>query len=324
MGVNEWLDCRDSTPTLLSFLVGSVAVDNLFSTFFECEEFAKDKGGRRSRDDVAGDHAGEDLRGRTGLLQSLVNETGILHQVHVMMCEPLFSADSPLLMLNRSFTGRGARISRGMQLRLSALFRHRFLGTFWSEELAIIRILDEELELQLQRLEALVVPGGKCLKCEGSIIHRLRDRLTAAPVLTREEMLTVVLDMFDAVAEDPLICSMHDVELLHAASRQSGARCIDRRKKLPVALFSSQGLSRWSTAHQSRMGKRFRKPEFVRKKILKQTQRKSAQETGKTRQVSAHNLFVSDAQTRRRFVICFCMNALACMRVCVWCGCDSS
>ena len=220
MGVNEWLDTRDSIPTLLSFLVGSVAVDKLFSTFFECEEFAKDKGWRRSRDDVAGDDAGEDLRGRTGLLQSLVNETGILHQVHVMMCEPLFSADSPLLMLNRSFAGRGARISRGMQLRLSASFRHRFLGTFWSEELAIIRILDEELELQLQRLEVLVVPGGECLKYKGSFIHRLRDRLTAAPVLTPEEMLTVVLGILDAVAEDPLICSMHDVELLHAASRQ--------------------------------------------------------------------------------------------------------
>ena len=214
---------------ITQLLSGLHAVDKLFNTFFECEEFAKDRGGRRFRDDVAGDDAGEDLRGRTGLLQSLVNETSILHQVHVMMCEPLFSADSPLLMLNRSFAGRGARISRGMQLRLSASFLHRFPGTFWSEELAIIRIFDEELELQLQRLEALVVPGGKCLKCEGSIIHRLRDRLTAAPVLTREEMLTVVLGLFDAVAEDPLICSMHDVELLHAASRQSRARCIDRQ-----------------------------------------------------------------------------------------------
>ena len=129
MGVNDWLDNRDSTPTLLSFLVGSVAVDKLFSTFFECEEFAKSRGGRRSRDTAAGDDdaadAGDDLRGRTGLLQSLVNETGILYQVHVMMCEPLFSTKSPLLLLSRSFTERGARISRGMQLRLSASFCHR-------------------------------------------------------------------------------------------------------------------------------------------------------------------------------------------------------
>ena len=183
MGVNDWLDNRDSTPTLLSFLVGSVAVDKLFSTFFECEEFAKSRGGRRSRDTAAGDDdaadAGDDLRGRTGLLQSLVNETGILYQVHVMMREPLFSTNSPLLLLNRSFTERGARISRGMQLRLSASFCHWFLGTFWSEELAVIRILDEEPEVQLQRLEVLVVPGAKCSKCEGSFIHRLRARLTA-------------------------------------------------------------------------------------------------------------------------------------------------
>ena len=290
----------------------------------------------RCRDDAAAEQprghaadaadAAEQPRGRTGLFQSLVDENGILHQVNVMMCKPLFSTDSPLLMLNGSFTSRGARISRGMQLRLSAAFCHRFLGTYWSEELAVLRILDEEHEQQLRRLEALVAPpAGKCLKCEGSFIHRLRVRLTAPPALTREEMLTVVLDLLDAVAEDPLICSMHDVELLHAFSRQSGARCMDRRKKLPVSMFSSQALTRWSKLHRSRLGKRFRQPLSVRKMILKQKQRKLAEETGKTREMLAHNLFVSDAQTRRCFVIiCFHECARVHVCVCAWCRCDNN
>ena len=297
LGVREWQQTENSRFHVLSFLIGSVAIDKMFSTIFECEEYGKT---------LAGGPDEEGGRGRIGFLQSMVSPTGIAHKVHAMMAALLFSDTSPFWKLlsfaaAHSLTKRRAiRVFRTMQLRLSAAFRVRFLGNFWSEAYMCVLVLDLSPEEQIAWLQRFMSPGQKCPKCEGPFIQRLRARLAAPPQLTPEEMLEVIITVMNSLAEDPLVLSMHDVELLHAHARSIGARSMDRRKRLPVSLFSCQFLQRWTSRHKARMKKNFRPAQSVRQKILKRKR------PSKTRQVSAHNIFVKDAQLARHLPLFSC------------------
>ena len=129
LGSSAFLSRAETTFLVLSFLVASTPIGKLFATFFECEEFASSKGGRALG------------RGEVGLLQSLVSRTGILHQVHGLLAKPLFDhSDVSSLQLYRHVqsiavhcsvdAGQGVRMARSFQLRLSASFRFRFMGSF--------------------------------------------------------------------------------------------------------------------------------------------------------------------------------------------------
>ena len=81
--------------------------------------------------------------------------------------------------------------------------------------------------------------------------------------------MQVVLEIFENLAEDPLIASMHELEGLHAGARSVCARSMFRRKRLPVSVFATQSLTRWRTVHGSRLGKMRREVLSVRKHIMK-------------------------------------------------------
>ena len=70
MGCDKFFSAEDTPFTVLGLLVGSVPVDKLFHTWFECEEFAKKCGARRTK------------RGQVCLLQSLTSKDGILMMSH--------------------------------------------------------------------------------------------------------------------------------------------------------------------------------------------------------------------------------------------------
>jgi hypothetical protein len=44
-----------------------------------------------------------------------------------------------------------------------------------------------------------------CSKCEGVFLVRLRCRLIAPPVLSLEEKTAVVMEIFESIAEDPMM-----------------------------------------------------------------------------------------------------------------------
>ena len=129
---------------------------------------------------------------------------------------------------------RAARAARKMQLRLSADFFFGFLGTFWNEQYSLLQMLDSSLEERTRFLQTFTAPNPLCLKCLGLFIRRLRERLAAPPQLSPDEMLCVVMDVLESIAEDPHLVSMHLVNDMHAASRQIGAWTMDRRKILSV------------------------------------------------------------------------------------------
>jgi hypothetical protein len=232
LGAAEFLQHPDTAFSLLAFLVASQPIDKLFSTFFEAEEFARREGGDRA----------EGRRGKVGLLQSMVAEDGILHQVHCMLAQPVCQADSPIYLMLRlvpddtARTLKGMRLSRGMQLRLSASFNHRFLGLFWNEQYTHLRILNEGEEARRHRLTKFMAPveHQTCRKCEGQFLQQVRARLAAPPALSVDEQVQVTVEAYGSIAEDPLVVSMHLVEALHSSTRQAAARSMDRRKKLPV------------------------------------------------------------------------------------------
>ena len=275
-----------------------MAIDKLFATLFECEAFAKTRGGRSG---TGGPFDQKLERGRVGLLQSLSSRTGILHRVHQMLCEPLYNPEdlggfSTMRVLMGAFDNhRAARVARKMQLRLSAAFRFRFLRMFWNEQYSLLQMLDSSPEERTRFLQTLTDPNPRCLKCLGLFIRGLRERLAAPPQLSPDEILCVVIDVLESIAEDPYLVSMHLVEDMHAASRQIGARTMHRRKRLPVYLFSCQILQRWVVLHKSHLGNRYRAPLSVRKKILKQKA-----QPAQARQVSGYNLFIKEAQNARR------------------------
>ena len=163
--------------------------------------------------------------------------------------------------------------------------------------MTVFRILDVGPEEQLEFLRKLVEPrdGEKiCLKCLGKILFKLIERLSAPPALSLQEEFEILLEICEGIAEDPLIVSAHEVEDLHSASRQLVARSIDRRKTLPVSVFSTQSLTRWSTRHKSHMGRTFVPADSLRMHILKKEKN--------PRQPCDLNIFVRD-QTAIRNVL---------------------
>ena len=218
MDANVLLQHRDTAFVLLGFAVASVPIDKLFHTFFESEQFAKTSGGR----------SGNVEREPVGLMQALVSRTGILRDVHQMLAAPLFAPDSPLRQLLHVAQARliqparGIRLSRELHLRLSGSFRYRLLLLFWENPMEMFRVLSETPAEQLIRLRQFTSPNeNRCPKCEGLFLLRLRERLNAPPLLTDEEKVQVVLEIFENLAEDPFIASMHELEGLHAARTRS-------------------------------------------------------------------------------------------------------
>ena len=103
----------------------------------------------------------------------------------------------------------------------------------------------------------------------------------------------MLIEMDEALCEDPLVVSMHHVEVLHAQARQGGARCLDRRKQLPITTFTCQGLTRWRTHHQSKIGKAHVVPMTVRKTILKGSKKQLSRNPSSCSK-SGRNLLMGD------------------------------
>ena len=137
---------------------------------------------------------------------------------------------------------------------------------------------------------------GTCPKCDGKFLLGLRDRLNAPPDLTIQEKVQVVDDVLTSVAEDPLVMSMHEVEVLHAGLKNAGARGSLKRKRMPTATFVGQSLSRWVKLSDDMLGSNKRAADPVRKHILKQSR---AERGGANRATSGHNLFMSEENERR-------------------------
>ena len=74
----------------------------------------------------------------------------------------------------------------------------------------MIQMMNECLEDQLGRMRRFVEPQlheNVCPKCEGKFLLKLRERLNAVPLLSLEEKLDVVLEIFESITEDPFIVS---------------------------------------------------------------------------------------------------------------------
>ena len=305
LGAADFLNHPDTPFTLLAFLMASQPIDKLFTTLFEAEAYARTEGGI----------ADEGRRGQVGLLQSMVASDGLLYKTHRMLADTVFEIESPIYLMlrlvpvgNSSRALKGMRTARGMQLRLSAAFLMRFLlGAFWGESYSFLKILDEEGEAKKRRLTIFMDPAANqvCPKCEGGFLGKMRERLAAPPALSVDEQVRVYEDASRSIAEDPLIVSMHLVEGLHAAARQSCSRGMDKRKKLPVHLFSQQYLVRRESLHKSRMGKKYVGQVSVRKHILKNTKTEAWRIEGqgqkhKRRRTTGHDLFMRDSNQQRR------------------------
>ena len=301
LGSDAFLRDPGTPVMLLSFLIGSVPVDKLFQTFYECEHVAR-----------SSDHTGTNGRPKVGLLQSMASKSrdGILFITHSKLASPLFEMNSPYKHLgviaesHGQLLTSGLRTSRGVQLRLSASFSFHFLGTFWQPEFDMLQILNDSLEEALLRVDKLMNPDqhGTCLKCEGLFLLRLRTRLAEPPALSEAERVEVVVEVFSSTASDPLVASMHLVEGLHAHARAGAARSMDRRKQLPRRLFASQGLVRWSELHKKRLRGKLRPVPTIRQAILK-TKRVKEQPT--SRILTGHDAYVK-VQNRLRLRCFFC------------------
>ena len=180
-----------------------------------------------------------------------------------------------------------------MQVRLSASFSYHFLGTFWQPQFKFIDILSYNDHDGLIRINRFMHPEehNACTGCEGLFLRRLRQRLAEPPLLTPGEMLVVVKEVSTSLACDPLLASMHQVEDLHAHARIAAARSTDRRKHLPVRIFSGQYFSRWPTLHITKMG-----PLSIRQTILKTKRVRPL----KPRTLTGHDIYVKRANAKRR------------------------
>ena len=287
LGAHAFLQRADTPFIVLSYLVAASPIDKLFATFFECEAFVKTEGGR------VGD------RGPCGLVQSMVSPTGVLHRVHVMLAAPLFDRDTPFHHLQGIAqrcsveVGQGIRVCRSMQMRLSSSFAYRFKGTFRRKPMEMLDMLNVDPEERLRRMTVFLSPPDTwCRKCEGLFVSQLRVRLQAPPELSLAEQTDATVQIFESIAEDPLMVSSHEVEVLHAGGRNSGQRSMTRRKKLPVSQVTGQQLTRWVTLHKGRMKRNLICPDSVRQTILKK-------KAPLPRNKCGHNLFLRERNTQR-------------------------
>ena len=155
-------------------------------------------------------------------------------------------------------------------------------------------MLNASAEERLNTLRILLSPElhNVCAKCEGTFLARLRSRLTAPPQLSLEEQLEIVMEMLTSIAEDPMLVSMHQVEILHAQAKNSGVRSSIRRRKMPVTLTASQCLVRWQSLQASRIGDKKRVVDSVRKHIVKR------RVAPLPREKCGHNCFLKENERR--------------------------
>ena len=188
-------------------------------------------------------------------------------------------------------------MTRAMYLRMSASFRFGFKGTCFEKPMEWFNLRNETADEQLSRVSLFVFPAPRpCPKCDGKFLLGLRDRLNAPPDLSIQETEHVVDDILTSVAEDPLVMSIHEVEVLHAGLRNAGARGAVSRKRMPSTAYVSQSLTRWVTLLDNMLGASKRAATSVRKHTLKQSK---AERGGANRATSGHNLFVREENTRR-------------------------
>ena len=291
LGAKEFLNDPSTPFKILSNLVGAHSIDRLHATFFECESFAKEHGGRQGG------------RARVGMLQSMVKKDGILFLTHKLLAEPILSDQSDFQFVSVMADDGGVDGSRrraemrGSQLRRSASFKHRFIEVYWRDPWTLWEMLDEEEDEQVEVLTRMFKP--QCRKCQGIFIARLIERLNDEPVLSMPEKVQVTHALLESVAEDPMIASMYPVEQLHADSRQALAKCVDRAKRSPSTVTSSQVVGRFEGLHTRCVGKLKMIAPSVKKGI------KNVKKNPKTRRArrahTAHDLFVK-SKNRERFL----------------------
>lgn len=276
---------RRTRYRLLALIVGSTPIDKFFGTLFEAEQYSKERSAAQPP---------------VGLLESMVDPNGILHRVHLALAQYVFDAASPYGSLTAmarhmdSDARSACRSLRAFQIRLSASFFVRFLLVFWQKPYDLIRLLDLGLTEQDAMMRRFIgVP--RCPKCLGPFALRARARLLEEPELTIDEMRELMVHVLLSITNDPYVVSMHPVELLHADSRQVLYKCMGKRKRKPVSVFSGQVCSRWSVRHRRALGPFFRPMPSVKAKIKQEGSAPAARKTwaGDKRKVCGSNVHFS-------------------------------
>ena len=243
----------------------------------------------------------------------MVKSDGVLHKTHSRISSPVFAVDSPLLQLVPvlpHWRNRWTK-ARGLHVRMSASFVFHFLGTFWEPQFKMALVLECEGQEALDMISKLLQVDlhGTCPRCEGIFLVRLRERLLEPPLLSLQDQLLVVVEVYTSLACDPLITSMHLVEGLHSHSRVATARSMDRRKQLPRRIFSGQALSRWQYIHVEAMGPMKREVPSI-KQVIQKTKRVQPKTS---RVLVGHDLFVKDAIAAWHSI---CLFSMLCFALC--------
>ena len=129
LAAEQFLGDRRTRIRFLGIIVGSTPIDKLFGTFFECEQFAKERTA---------------VQPPVGLLESMVDPSGILHRVHRELAQYVLDrASSPFSYIS-SMSARldvaareHCRSLRALQLRFSASVVTRFLLVFVAKALQL-------------------------------------------------------------------------------------------------------------------------------------------------------------------------------------------
>ena len=305
LGSAAFFEQAETPSFLLCLSIASAPVDKLFATFYECEELARTR-----------KHLRPDGRHNVGLFQSMVKSDGVLHKTLSRISSPVFAVDSPLLQLVPVLPhGRNRWTkARGLHVRMSASFVFHFLGTFWEPQFKMVLVLECEGQEALDMISKLLQVDlhGTCPRCEGIFLVRLRERLLEPPLLSLQDQLLVVVEVYTSLACDPLITSMHLVEGLHSHSRVSTARSMDQRKQLPRRIFSGQALSRWQYIHVEAMGPMKREVPSI-KQVIQKTKRVQPKTS---RVLVGHDMFVKDAIAAWHSICLFSMLSF-CVMLCV-------
>ena len=283
LAAEQFLGDRRTRMRLLGIIVGSAPIDKLFGTFFECEQYAKERTAAQPP---------------VGLLESMVDPSGILHRVHRELAQYILDTVSSPFVFISSMSARlevaareHCRSLRALQLRFSASIFIRCLLVFWQKLYSFIRILNEEMDGQNAMIRQLLAKPH-CPKCLSLFLTRLRARLLEEPRLSMDEMRELVVFIIGSICNDPYVVSMHPVELLHAEARQGLSVSVGKRKKQPHTVFAAQGLRRWRTSHKRALGKHFRTVPNVKATIKKHSKRPVARRTycGTKRRVCGSNV----------------------------------
>ena len=277
----------------------SLTVDKLFSTIYDAEETALKHGGSRF------------LRPeRIGFLQAMV-DTGhdaMLFKVQRGFCAPILQPGNELHRhicclvevdeLCDDQRGQVCGEVRALALRFSASFCYRFVMLFHGEwRYRLIRLLDLGDPAGSALFEEFKAEDCEC--CKGLFLRRLEASWAREPVLSEAEQRQNLREVYLSICEDAYVSAMHNIECLHADSRQALSRCIDRSKRLPQSVAAVQTLQRWRDCHRSTLGSSFMDSSqySVRNEIKQNTSKPQA--CGNVRSLCAANIhFKERMQTR--------------------------